>query len=106
MGKRIFLFLITNFLIVLTLTIVLGLLGLGRYGGAAGYQGLAVFALVWGMGGAFISLQMSRWIAKQATGIRLVDGHSGRAELDWQFDCLTCIVRPVQPGTRTPSAAV
>ena len=35
------------------------------------------------MGGAFLSLQMSRFIAKRATGVKLVDGQTGNAELDW-----------------------
>jgi heat shock protein HtpX len=85
MGKRILLFAVTNILIVLTLTIVLGLLGLGRYGGAAGYEGLALYAFIWGMGGAFISLQMSRWVAKNSTGARLVDGNTGNPDADWLY---------------------
>src|SRR5829696_4737268 len=86
MAKRIVLFLITNLAIVITLSVVLGILsslGFSVYGG--GYSGLAVFSLVWGMGGAFISLQMSRWIAKRATGVKLVDGRSGRQEADWLY---------------------
>jgi len=89
MGKRIFLFIATNFAIIVTLSIVLSLLGLGGYrlpGGGLDYQALMVFCLVWGMGGAFISLQMSRWIAKRATGVRLVDGRTGRRELDWLYE--------------------
>ena len=85
MGKRIVLFLLTNLAIVLTLSVIMSLLGVGNYVTAYGldYQSLAIFCLIWGMGGAFISLQMSRWIAKRATGVRLVDGRSGQAELDW-----------------------
>ena len=88
MGKRIFLFLLTNLAIVLTLSIVLSVLGVGRYIGPDGglnIQTLAIFCLVWGMGGAFISLQMSRWIAKRATGVKLVNGQTGNAELDWLY---------------------
>ena len=87
MGKRIFLFLLTNLAIVLTLSIVLSLLGVGQYVGPGGLdiQSLAIFCLVWGMGGAFISLQMSRFIAKRATGARLIDGRSGNEELDWLY---------------------
>ncbi len=87
MGKRIFLFLLTNIAIVATLSIVLSLLGVGSYVTPYGLdmQALAVFCLVWGMGGAFISLQMSRFIAKRATGIRLVNGQTGHAELDWLY---------------------
>jgi heat shock protein HtpX len=84
MGKRIFLFLLTNLAVVLTLSIVVGLLGLGGINvGGSDLGSLAVFCLVWGMGGAFISLQMSRWIAKRATGVRLIDGRSGDSHLDW-----------------------
>jgi heat shock protein HtpX len=94
MAKRIVLFLITNLAIVLTLSIVLGILsslGFGVYGG--GYQGLAVFCFIWGMGGAFISLQMSRWIAKRATGVALVDGRTGRHEADWLYATVERLTR-------------
>jgi heat shock protein HtpX len=66
-GKRIFLFIVTNIAVVLTLTIVLSVLGVGRYVGPRGSTSARwrSSALVWGMGGAFISLQMSRWIAKR-----------------------------------------
>jgi heat shock protein HtpX len=87
MGKRIFLFLATNLAIVVTLSIILSILGVGRYVGPGGLNlgALAVFCLVWGMGGAFISLELSRWIAKRATGIQLVNGQTGQRELDWLY---------------------
>lgn len=78
--KRIILFLATNLAIMLTLSIVLSILGIDGYGGL---QGQLLFCLVWGMGGAFISLQMSRFVAKQAMGVQLVDGRTGHADLDW-----------------------
>ena len=85
MGRRIFLFLLTNLAVVLTLSVVLSVLGVGQYVGPGGLdiQALALFCLVWGMGGSFISLQLSRWMAKRATGVKLVDGQTGQAELDW-----------------------
>jgi heat shock protein HtpX len=84
MGKRIFLFIVTNLAIVLTLSIVVSLLGLNQGITADGLNigALAMFCLFWGMAGSFISLQMSRWIAKRATGVKLVDGRTGRQELD------------------------
>jgi heat shock protein HtpX len=88
MGKRIFLFLLTNIVVVLTLTVVLSVLGVGNYVGPEGgldIQALMVFCLVWGMGGAFISLQMSRWMAKRAMGVQLVNGRSGSPESDWLY---------------------
>ena len=85
MGKRIFLFIVTNIAVVLTLSVVAALLGVGAGFGPEGLniQALAIFCLFWGMGGAFISLQMSRWIAKRATGVHLVDGRTGNSQADW-----------------------
>jgi heat shock protein HtpX len=82
--KRILLFLATNLAIMVTLSVLFGILqatGILRVGG--GYQGLMVFCLFWGMGGAFISLQMSRFIAKRAMGVQLVDGRTGHEDADW-----------------------
>jgi heat shock protein HtpX len=95
MGKRIFLFLVTNLAIVVTLSIVVSLLGLsdGATVGGLDLQALAIFCLVWGMAGSFISLQMSRWIAKRATGVQLVDGHTGRQELDWLYHTVERLTR-------------
>ena len=90
MGKRIFLFLLTNLAIVLTLTVVVSVLGVA---GGPDLGSLAVFCLIWGMGGAFISLQMSRWIAKRATGVHLIDGRSGTAQLDWLYQTIERLTR-------------
>lgn len=84
--KRILLFVGTNLAIMVVLSIILSLLGIGGYvgpGGQLDYGALMVFCLVWGMAGAFISLQMSRWMAKRAMGVQLVDGRTGHEELDW-----------------------
>ena len=81
LAKRVVLFIITNLAVVATVSIILSVLGV-QPGSIAG---LAVLSLVWGMGGAFVSLQMSRWIAKRATGLTLVDGRTGREELDWVY---------------------
>jgi heat shock protein HtpX len=95
MGKRIFLFIATNIAIVLTLSIVAAFLGVGSGIGPDGLNlpALAVFCLFWGMGGAFISLQMSRWIAKRATGVRLVDGRTGNSEADWLYETIARLTR-------------
>ncbi|HET9270404.1 MAG TPA: protease HtpX [Vicinamibacterales bacterium] len=87
MAKRVVLFLVTNLAIVLTLSIILSLLGVGRYVGPNGINlgSLAIFCFVWGMGGAFISLAISRWTAKRMTGVQLVNGRSGDPTADWLY---------------------
>lgn len=88
MAKRILLFVLTNLAIVITLSIVFSLLGIGGYispGGGIDITGLAIFSLAWGMVGAFISLLMSRFIAKRAMGVQVVDGRTGQEEIDWLY---------------------
>ena len=85
--KRILLFMATNLAIMITLSIVLSLLGVGGYITPSGldYSALMVFCFIWGMGGAVISLQMSRFMAKMAMGVQLVNGRTGQAETDWLY---------------------
>lgn len=73
--KRILLFMLTNILVVMTITIVLSVLGVGRYMTAHGidYTQLAIFCLIWGMGGSLISLMLSKVMAKWTMGIQIVD---------------------------------
>lgn len=75
MLKRIFLFALVNLLVLLTISIVLSFFNvqpyLQRYG--IDYRQLLIFCLVWGMGGAFISLALSRAMAKWMMGVRLID---------------------------------
>jgi heat shock protein HtpX len=88
MAKRLVLFLVTNLAIVVTLSIVLSLLGITGYyrpDGGLNHTALMVFCLFWGMGGALISLLMSRVIAKMAMGVKLIDGRSGNPDLDWLY---------------------
>ena len=75
MFKRIFLFMLVNILVVITISIVTSLLGVNHYLTARGinYSALMGFCLVWGFGGAFISLAISRWIAKFSMGIKPID---------------------------------
>lgn len=74
-AKRTMLFLSVNVLIILTLSITLNLLGVGHYFSARGidFRSLLIFCLVWGMGGAFISLALSRVMAKWMMGVKVID---------------------------------
>ena len=71
--KRIVLFLITNLAVILVLSVVLNIvfsfLGIDR----SGIGGLLVFAAVFGFGGSFISLAMSKWMAKRSTGAVVIE---------------------------------
>jgi len=80
--KRFFLFFATNIAIVLTISVVISLTGAGRWIDASGinYSALMVFCLIWGMGGAFISLMISKWMAKMAMGVQVIDPNSARGE--------------------------
>lgn len=73
MAKRVMLFMAVNLLVLLTISIVLKLLGIDHRMGRGGYQGLLVFCLIWGMGGAFISLAISRLTAKWFMGVKVID---------------------------------
>src|SRR4051812_19554772 len=73
--KRIFLFMAVNFLVVMTLSILLKVLGIGPAISAYGidYNNLLAFCLVWGMGGSLISLALSRIMAKWMMGVQVID---------------------------------
>jgi len=73
--KRILLFLITNFAILFVASITLRLLGLEFYLTRQGidFTSLLVFGAVIGFGGAFISLAMSKWIARKTMGVQVID---------------------------------
>jgi heat shock protein HtpX len=97
MAKRILLFVVTNLLVVSVLTIVVSLFGNGyvtRHGLDLG--SLATFCFIWGMGGAFLSLQLTRWIAKRSTGMRLVDGRTGSEEADWVYRTVARLTQQAQ----------
>ena len=81
--KRIFLFMVVNLLVIVTITIVTTLLGVPGYMSAQGlnYTTLLVFCVAWGMGGAFISLALSRMMAKWMLGVQVIDANVGDAAL-------------------------
>jgi len=81
--KRVFLFLLTNFLVITTCSIFFYIFGVGNYTSRYGidYTGLAIFALIYGMTGSIISLMMSRAIAKWSYGVQLIDANNGNPAL-------------------------
>ena len=74
--KRIFLFLLTNFAVLLVLSVTMQLLGIDRMLAqetGLNLQGLLLFAGLFGFGGAFISLLISKWMARMATGAQVIE---------------------------------
>ena len=73
--KRVILFILTNLAVMLVLSIVVNVLGLNRFLSSAGLNlgMLLVFAAVMGFGGAFISLLMSKPMAKWSTGAQVIN---------------------------------
>jgi heat shock protein HtpX len=86
--RRIALFIGTNLAVLLLLSIVCHLFGIDQMAASRGYGGmggLLAFAAVFGMGGAFISLAMSRMIAKWSTGARVITQPQNETER-WLVD--------------------
>jgi heat shock protein HtpX len=81
--KRIGLFLAVNILVMITISLILNVLGVKPYLSAQGidYESLLVFCLVWGMGGAFISLGLSRIMAKWMMGVKVIPADTRDPEL-------------------------
>lgn len=73
--RRVFLFLLTNILVMATISIVMKVLGLEPYLTEAGinYGSLMVFCGLWGMGGAFISLALSKQMAKWSMRLNILN---------------------------------
>src|SRR5258708_15977891 len=80
--KRIILFLATNIAVLLVLSVVVSVLGLDRWLMADGidYTTLLLFSAVMGFGGSFLSLLMSKTIARWSTGAQVIDGSEGTTQ--------------------------
>jgi heat shock protein HtpX len=80
---RIALFILTNLAVMVLLTIVVKITGIDVYAynrGGLNLQALLVMAAVMGMGGSFISLAMSKWIAKMSVGAKVITEPRNPAE--------------------------
>ena len=76
------LFLATNIAVLLVLSVILNVLGVGQFLTAEGIDvtSLLIFSAVLGFGGSIISLLISKWMAKRSTGARIIDGSEGTNE--------------------------
>jgi len=82
--QRIFLFLLTNIAIMVILSITLRVLGveslLAQNGSDLNLNALVIFSGIFGFGGAFISLAISKWMAKRLTGAKVIGSPSNNVE--------------------------
>jgi heat shock protein HtpX len=105
--KRIFLFLLTNLAVMavlsITSTVIFNLLGASMSDVFGEWSYLVVFSAVFGIGGAVISLLMSKPIAKFSTGARTIDGTEGEAER-WLVSTVEDLAR--RAGIATPEVAI
>ena len=103
--KRIVLLVATNFAVMILLSIVIHLLGFDQVLAENGIQyfNLLVMASIFGFGGSFISLLMSKQIAKWSTGARVIE-HPRSADEAWLRDTVHALAR--RAGIGEPEVAV
>ncbi len=109
--KRVFLFLVTNMAVMLVLSVVFqvvcALIGQDALAelshNGIDFGVLAVWALVFGMGGAIISLLMSKPMAKFATHATVIDGSEGPTER-WLVDTVRQLAE--RAGVKMPEVAI
>ncbi|HAS16105.1 MAG TPA: protease HtpX, partial [Idiomarina abyssalis] len=80
--KRILLFLATNLAILLVVSVVFNIVIAATGIDAQGSVGLLVFCALFGFGGAFVSLWISRWMALRSTGARVIEQPQNQSE-EW-----------------------
>jgi heat shock protein HtpX len=101
MMKRIVLFMIMNIAVLFVLSIVASVLGVDRYLTANGLniQALLAFSALFGFGGAFISLALSKWIAKRLMGVSVISSPQNEAE-SWLLNTVGSLAK--QADIRMP----
>ena len=107
MIKRVALFIATNLAVILVLSIVLRLLGvdsiLDERQVGINFEALLILSLVIGFGGSFISLAISKWMAKRSTGAQVITQPANAAE-SWLLSTVERQAR--QAGIDTPEVAI
>jgi len=97
--KRIVLFILTNLAVVLVLGTVASLLGVNRFLTSNGLNlgALLGFALVMGFGGAFISLLISKPVAKWSSGVQVIE-QAQNADQAWLVNTVQILAHTAQIG--------
>jgi len=104
---RILLFLATNLAVIVVASISLSLLGFNSFMAANGVDldltALLVFCAVFGVSGSFISLLISKWMAKRSMGVQLIERPASRQE-QWLYDAVARLAR--QAGIGMPEVGI
>jgi heat shock protein HtpX len=81
--KRMALFLLTNIAVLVVISLIMRIFGFDGYMYENGldYKALAVFSFVWGSVGSFISLVMSKWMAKRSMGVQVIENPSNETQM-------------------------
>ncbi|WP_178861311.1 protease HtpX [Thiomicrorhabdus cannonii] len=105
MFKRIGLFLLTNIAVIAVAMITMNLLGVGNYmeGTSLNLSNLFMFALIFGFAGSFVSLAMSKWMAKMTTGAQVIE-QPRNADEQWLLE--TVSRQAAKAGIKTPEVAI
>jgi heat shock protein HtpX len=105
--QRIFLFLLTNIAIMVILSVTLRVLGveslLAQNGSDLNLNALVIFSGIFGFGGAFISLAISKWMAKRMTGAKVIENPSNNIE-KWLLETVKKQSKIV--GIKMPEVAI
>ena len=105
--QRIFLFLLTNIAIMVILSVTLRVLGveslLAENGSDLNLNALVIFSGIFGFGGAFISLAISKWMAKRMTGAIVIESPSNNVE-KWLLEIVAKQSKIV--GIKMPEVAI
>ena len=103
--KRIVLFLVTNLAVGLVLSITLSILGVNRYlvGTGLNVQALAIFSVIVGFAGSFISLLLSKTMAMWTTGAQVIEAPRS-ADEQWLLDTVRRLAD--KAGVAMPTVAI
>ena len=95
MIRRLGLFFLVNMAIIITISIITSALGLNRYVSSQGidYQMLLGFCLVWGMAGSFISLMLSKQMAKWGMRLQVIGNSSRSQDEAWLYQTVQRLSR-------------
>ena len=93
--NRYFLLFATNLIIVLVLSIIMTILGID----SSSWFGFAILCLIFGLGGAFINLQISVWMAKKWYGVQVINENSDKIHQKQDFLFNKCIELCKKAGT-------